>query len=185
MGEKKGREKELYKDIGTSSWQIVREILCEGTAKDWAPVELQGLAKACFGGSASTRECLEMPFGWLKDSLRASKAQKASVWTRWLYLLVNPYCREGGIKQVLPDSSDFMQLLQQGFKDETLLSAHPFNPLKTKIGNWMPRPGAVKDVRPAGYHTNRVAAAGMALCVASASSDFVDVGRAWAGLHEC
>ena len=173
---------ELYQDIGTSSWQIVRELLCTGQQAQWNPVkpELRALLLSLFGGTASTREPLESAFAWLKDSLR-SKATKVSVWTRWFYLLTNPYVREGGVDQIFPSAGDFQQLLADGFRDDALLSAHPFEPLKSSLGDDFPQPDKVEGVRPAGYLANRTAAAAMALAAAAASSNFTTVDKAWAG----
>ena len=80
-----------------------------------------------------------------------------------------------------PDSSDFLHLLNQKFDDQCLLSCHPFSPLKTSLGEAVPEPGLVKNVRPAGFLTNRVAAAAMAICVANARLNFAHIGRAWGG----
>ena len=62
-----------------------------------------------------------------------------------------------------------------------LLNANPFNPLKTSLGDEFPSPDKVEGVRPAGYQANRVAAAAMALTMASASTGFRSVEKAWAG----
>ena len=183
-GRKKHPTAKLYESIGTSDWQIVRELLHAGQKADWNPQdqELHALVVALFRGSASTREPLERPFGWLKDSLRASKSSRVSVWTRWAYLLVNPYPRDGGMPQIFPSPADFQQLLRDGFQDEALLNASPFNPLATSLGDAFPTPDQVEGVRPAGYMANRAAAAAMALATASSAHNFENIENAWAGL---
>ena len=96
--------RDLYKDLGTSDWQITREILVVGRQANWSAQDpdLRSLAECLFAGSASTKESLESAFAWLKDCLRASKSSRVSVWTRWCYLFLNPYVREGGMPQVIP-----------------------------------------------------------------------------------
>ena len=174
----------LLKDLCPLEWVITRELLIIGVKTEWKPQnrELREFAFSLFGGTGSTKQPLESAFNWLKDSCqRQGKTSKMSPWTKWLYLLVNPYVREGGVDQLLPSTTDFMTLIKEKFDDKTILNLHPFKPLKSTLGKEFPRPKEkAVFIRPAGFYSNRVAAAASALVLFSAPN-FAIVEDAWCG----
>ena len=173
---------QLLEALGTRRWQLVREMIVTGHQNQWNAEgpEMQALARAVFSGSASTKESLESAFAFVKDSIRGTKGNRFSPWTRWMYLSANPYVKES-IPQVCPSVSDFMELCRKKFNDRSVLDLNPFQPLKTSLGKEFPAPAKVEHVRPSGYDANRTAAAATALMLFLAPRDFTGVENAWAG----
>ena len=187
LGDAKGRARGLQKllhALGTTSWQVSREILIVGRANDWSPTseELRELCRTIFAGPASTKDALESVFNFLKDSVSVAKHKQMSPWTKYFYTIANRTCAHSGVKQALPSAEDFQTLLRSGFSDAEILSLKPFTSGSTMLGPEFPRPDKLVGLwRKAGFHSNRRSAAAHAYVFAEEGVDFRNVDNAWAG----
>ncbi|CAE7273491.1 unnamed protein product [Symbiodinium microadriaticum] len=175
---------ELLQDLGTSTWQVTREILIQGRGCDWDldNVELQNLCRALFGGPISTKDILESTFAYLRDTMRQCKNSTLAQFTQYCYVAASPYGRHrGGIPHFRPSKSDFATLHRAGFDDSEILNLNIWAPAKTPLSDDIPTRQRIGKIRPAGFHANRVAAAASAYALISAPADFERVDAAWAG----
>eukprot|EP00435_Cladocopium_sp_Y103_P023136 s1804_g5.t1 len=78
--------KDLVYDLGTTSWVLTRELLADGAKVSWDPSQLKQLAWSVFAGPAETKSCCEAPFGWLSDSVRQTKANFMTGYTKYAFL---------------------------------------------------------------------------------------------------
>ena len=181
---KAGDLQRLYKDLGTMSWQLTRELLVSGLAADWSPADpvLRQLCHAMYAGPGSTKDGLESAFNYLKDSLSPTKHKTFSPWTRFFYLLANPSCDSTGVSLVRPAPEDFSRLLQHGFRDTEVTSLGPFKPRKTGLGPEFPRPDQIiGEWRKAGFFSNRSSAAAFAALLDQHENGFQNVSKLWTG----
>lgn len=177
----------LRDKLGTADWQLVREFLVEGHRCQfaWRDEALRNLVFATFAGPGSTKDALESAFNYLKDSVKSSKAKKMNGFTKFFYLLANPYAAHAGLEQIRPTIEDFQAMLDEGFKDEEVTQYGLFNYNRTKLGKLFPRPQHINNdakVRKAGFHSNRNAAAAAAYMLHAAPDNFKFIGNSWAGI---
>ena len=148
---------DLWADLGTARWQVVREILVQGEGCGWdlGNPELQDLCKALFGGPLSMKDILESTFASLRDSIRQCKNSSMSQWTRFCYLICSPYGRhDGGVPLFRPERGDFSLLYKNGFDDTEILSLNLWSPARTPFSNDLPSSQKIDKIRPAGFHAN-------------------------------
>ena len=84
--------REMFQDMQTHAWVIVREILITGQRCGWEPddEDLTSLA----WGPCTTKSTVESAFNHVKDTARQSKqTMKMSPFTRYSYLTCNPYAK--------------------------------------------------------------------------------------------
>ncbi|CAE7614243.1 unnamed protein product, partial [Symbiodinium sp. CCMP2592] len=175
---------ELLQDLGTSTWQVTREIFIQGRSCDWnlANAELQALCSTLFGGPISTKDILESTFAYLRDTMRQCKNSVLAQFTQYCYVAASPYGRHrGGIPHFRPSKSDFALLHRAGFDDSEINSLNIWAPAKTPLSDEIPSRQRIGKIRPAGFHANRVAAAASAYTLIAAPNDFDRVDAAWAG----
>ena len=154
----------LLSDLATNKWQVTREMWVSGVATGWScdDAEMQQLAWACFSGPASTKDALEMVFGYLKDSLRSTKNRMIKSWTQFMYVLASPYAAAAGIKCILPSAADFVAFLHKD-PAAAIGALNPFQPRSRNLDQKIvPEAKDVAKIRPAGFHANRDAAAASA-----------------------
>lgn len=96
--------RQLYDDLGACEWQLTRELLVMimKPGFSWQNPDFRRLCFSIFGGPGCTKDCLESCFNHLKDSLRASKAKKFNLFTKYFYCLMNPYAQHAGVKNIVP-----------------------------------------------------------------------------------
>ena len=118
----------LRSALSTCDLPLVREIMVVGSRVgfNWQNAELRSLCFSLFGGPGSTKDALEAAFNHVKDSVKQSKAKKFDPWTKFFYVVANPYIKHCGVEQIRPTVADFQELLSNNFKDEDV----------TKIGVW-------------------------------------------------
>ena len=173
----------LHNALGVES-QLVREIFMLGAecGFNYKNESLRELVHDLYAGPGTTKDALESAYNHLKDSVKSSKAKKFNVFTKWLYLMSNPYVQHAGVRQSRPTTTDFKSLLEQNFNDNDILQLHPFKCQKTDLGKQFPRPSqCLHQVRKAGFYTNRKAAAATALVLHEVGRDFQNVSKSWAG----
>ena len=176
----------LLQDVGTSKWQLVRELLVTGYQADWSwrDGELRQLAWALFSSPMCTKSTLESAFNHIRDSgKRQTKSDTMASATRYSYLALQPYARSetGGVNQVVVDAEDFLAVGNDVKGRAAIEALKMFKPIATPMPQSYPHP---KDIqakwRPAGYHANRKAAAAMALVLIHAPS-WDRISSAWSG----
>ena len=178
--------KGLRNSLGTADWPLVREILVLGHQKKWNPDsdDLRQLVFKLFAGPGSTKDALESCFNWLKDSVKVSKSKRMNDFTKFFYVLANPYVRHAGVDQIRPTLQDFRDFLDEHFKDEEVTQHHLFAYRRTQLGQTFPRPNqliADAKVRKAGFHSNRIAASAAAFMLHDAPHGFTHAGDCWPG----
>ena len=177
---------ELIDDLGTFYWVLTREMLIELEQCDYdlRSQRLRELGFSVFASAAQTKSICEDGFAWLADTnKRQSTSNKMAQETKWAYLQICPYPRDGGTAMLTPPSAD---IRAQGADDVKAYSAqNPFT------GQWRQLPfenvtrGRIKKWRPAGFFAQRRAAAACAFIMKHSSSDrglHIDaLQRAWCG----
>ena len=187
LGDRKGQAKALQmlqRDLGTTGWQLTREALVVGREHDWCPTSpaLREFCRTIFSGPVSTKDTLEAPFNYLKDSVAVSKHKIMSPWTRYFYLMANPTCKNAGVQPILPSPDDFEALLRSKFQDSDVTNLKPFHFGRTMLGPEFPRPDKlIGEWRAAGFHSNRKSAAAYAYLLAENHVEFRNVQNVWAG----
>ena len=178
--------KSLLNDISTSEWQTTREALAMGEACNWnaddpAFLELKAYARALFAAPSTTKDVLESAFGWLKDSLRFTKAKVMTFMTKFLYILVCPYAQESGVSVLLPGQDDFMRVAQNIRLKK--IKGNIFSPRSKDLDEEvLPTAGRVQKIRPAGFHANRDAASAMAFAQHLHQEGFYRIPPSWPGV---
>lgn len=155
--------KQYVFDLGTFAWVLTREMLVEGEQQKWdvTSSELRELAWAVFASGAETKSTCENSFSWLADtSERQSKSDKMSDYTKYLYLETCPYAKDGGTHTVQPLPSDIKTWTPED--NLTVQSLGLFSRKHTPLPFDHITPHMIRQWRPAGFKSQRVAAAAMA-----------------------
>lgn len=176
----------LRSALSTCDLSLVREIMVIGSKVgfNWQNTELRSLCFSLFGGPGSTKDALEAAFNHVKDSVKQSKAKKFDPWTKFFYVVANPYVKHCGVEQIRPTVADFQDLLSNNFKDEDITKIGVWNYLKTPLSDTFPKPHEIMgQFRAAGFFTNRNAAAAAAFLLQYVGSSFDKAPHAWAGLQ--
>eukprot|EP00434_Breviolum_minutum_P020956 symbB.v1.2.018486.t1/scaffold1464.1/size117165/9 len=163
---------EFVADLGTLDWTLTREILADGESVDWDVTydNLRKLAWAMFASSAETKDSCENCFGWLSDSCaRQTKTDKMADMTKFLYLAICPYPRQGGNNMVVPTSKDIKFLTAD--EKKMFSSLKLFDHVATKLPFEEVTQEKIKGWRPAGFRSQRVAAGAMATALMAVNKD--------------
>lgn len=174
---------EMFQDMQTHVWVIVREILITGQRCNWDPedTDLAALAGVCFKGPCTTKSTIESAFNHVKDMGRQTKqTMKMSPFTRYSYLTCNPYASSGGVETCEVTKDTFVAFATDADLHTTTMKTKPFSPSSTAMPNVVPTTQELqKKWRPAGYLANRTAVAATCLAVKQIQHDFNNVGDAW------
>eukprot|EP00435_Cladocopium_sp_Y103_P066251 s337_g28.t1 len=181
-----GDARSLLADIGTHCWQITREFWAVGRSCGWAlnNQELNDMVFGLFATPLSTKQSLESAFNDLKDKGRQAKANKMSPYCRWSYLSLNPFAASGGIRTVKVSDVDFSIAASTDTIKEARELPHFRGVRSACLPTEMPSQKELTERwRPAGFQTNRVAAAAVAFCIQAARVDFARqfLAVAWTG----
>lgn len=174
----------LRNDLGTCDFQLVREILVLGYQCNfsWQNHDLRELCFLMFAGPGTTKDALESAFNHLKDSVKSSKSKKFNPFTKFFYLLSNPYVQHAGVDQIRPTIQDFHDMLSQGFQDSEITQHGIFNFRNTDLSKEFPTPNKLLgQIRKAGFFANRKAAAASAFLLQDSDNNFANVYKCWAG----
>ena len=175
---------QLRNDLGTCDFQLVREILVLGHQCNfsWQNHDLRELCFLMFAGPGTTKDSLESAFNHLKDSVKCSKSKKFNSFTKFFYLLSNPYVQHAGVDQIRPTIQDFHEMLSQGFQDSEITRYGIFHYRNTDLSEKFPTPNKLLgQIRKAGFFANRKAAAASAFLLHDSDNDFANVSKCWAG----
>ena len=135
------------------------------------------MVHALFATPHSTKQSLESAFNNLKDKGRQSKANRMGPYTPWSYLCLNPFAESGGIRTMTLSETDFAAAASTPDWIQEVRNLPHFNGVRSAVlPTEMPSHKELTEHwRPAGYQTNRIAAAAVAFCIQAARVDF-DVG---------
>ena len=142
------------------------------------------MVHALFATPHSTKQSLESAFNDLKDKGRTGKANRMGPCTRWSYLCLNPFTESGGIRKLVLTDQDFATATSTDWAAEARNLAHFSGVRAAVLPTDMPSHKELTERwRPAGYQTNRVAAAAVTCCIQAARVDFSEdlLSMAWTG----
>ena len=183
----KSLTRKLMRDLGTLDWIVTREILIQGVKVDWDPIdpELRSMAYSMAAGPTTTKGVLESTLSTVKDAgdRVAKNKQSMSLLSKWCYAATSPYPDNGGVRQIKLDKEDFfdaaraqnknqLSQIEKTYAEPGLKSFKEIVPAPTEI---------VAEIRKAGYHSNKIAAAAAAYVLNDASRDFRNLQKVWSG----
>ncbi|CAE7811014.1 unnamed protein product [Symbiodinium sp. CCMP2592] len=117
---------QLLQDLAFQEESLAREVMirlrrAKYKLDDPEAQTVVRLMRSFFGGSSSTKEILESCFGHLADVVsRSNKNKCTSRMGLWLYCTSSGFIKSSGMKQRLPDRSDWLRWLEKfgSAKDE-------------------------------------------------------------------
>ncbi|CAE7631480.1 unnamed protein product, partial [Symbiodinium sp. CCMP2456] len=110
---------QLLQDLAFQEESLAREVMirlrrAQYKLDDPEAETVARLMRRFFGGSSSTKEILESCFGHLADVVsRSNKNKRTSRLGLWLYCTSSGFIKSSGMKQHLPDSSEWLAWLSK------------------------------------------------------------------------
>ena len=189
---------QLLKDLAFQEESLAREVMIRLRRAQYnldhpEAQTVAQLMRRFFGGSSSTKEILESCFGHLADVVsRSNKNKRTSRLGLWLYCTSSGFIKSSGMKQYLPDSSEWLAWLSRfgNAKDEWMQKFNTaFNVAATPLpqAQDMEFPKTVEGVvktkwRLAGPLSHYRSSAAACYLLKESDSGFRNLTMAWASL---